>query len=269
MIEAISPADVVMSFTDFLVVVTHQILCFRSIYPATSFLLARKYNFAVHQNRHGKVRDFVNTGIQDMGKTLLEGKINLIALVIFDKAGLIWERFTFDVSMFSTSLNAWSATISAGSQLHERNEDILPVVDMEEQFRAALSVLSQHCLRLPEPPKGCLLTMAMELEQTTELRTAGPISYIQAPTVATVAAEAVQTHPKPLRAIKAGILEFQFSYEASEPRAEALDSSSSDDSETCFSQRRSEIAGERRNSLAISESTGSIADSGPSEWGEG
>ena len=48
-------AGLASTFVDFLNVAIHTILYERSIYPPESFLSARKYNYAVRQNRHPRV----------------------------------------------------------------------------------------------------------------------------------------------------------------------------------------------------------------------
>ena len=44
--------SVVSAYSDFLTVAIHTILYERNIYPQTSFIKARKYNYPVRQNRH-------------------------------------------------------------------------------------------------------------------------------------------------------------------------------------------------------------------------
>lgn len=46
---------VVTAYSDFLTVAIHTILYERNIYPQTSFIRARKYNYPVRQSRHPKV----------------------------------------------------------------------------------------------------------------------------------------------------------------------------------------------------------------------
>ena len=54
---------VVSAFCDFLTVAIHTILYERNIYPQTSFLKARKYNYPVRQNRHPKVCKWIQDAV--------------------------------------------------------------------------------------------------------------------------------------------------------------------------------------------------------------
>jgi mitotic spindle assembly checkpoint protein MAD2B len=54
---------VVSAFRDFLTVAIHTILYERDIYPRTSFLKARKYNYPVRQSRHPKVCKWIQDAV--------------------------------------------------------------------------------------------------------------------------------------------------------------------------------------------------------------
>ena len=54
---------VVTTFSEFLVVAIHTILYERNIYPRTSFLKARKYNYPVRQSRHPKVCKWIQDAV--------------------------------------------------------------------------------------------------------------------------------------------------------------------------------------------------------------
>lgn len=95
-------------------------------------ILARKYSIAVRQSRHPKVCDCIIQLVDAIKSVLLELKIQLIAVVIFDKDDVTKERFSFDVSELSAGLEAWSAALSFGSQLDDQRGILLQVVDMEE-----------------------------------------------------------------------------------------------------------------------------------------
>jgi mitotic spindle assembly checkpoint protein MAD2B len=53
----------VSAFRDFLTVAIHTILYERDIYPRTSFLKARKYNYPVRQSRHPKVCKWIQDAV--------------------------------------------------------------------------------------------------------------------------------------------------------------------------------------------------------------
>lgn len=71
--------SLVNSFTDFLTVATHTILYERGIYPRESFMSARKYNYAVKQNRHPAVCKFVDDAIAAVRTELLKVSCHLNA----------------------------------------------------------------------------------------------------------------------------------------------------------------------------------------------
>ena len=54
---------VVSAHSDFLTVAIHTILYERNIYPSTSFIKARKYNFPVRQNRHPRVCKWITDAV--------------------------------------------------------------------------------------------------------------------------------------------------------------------------------------------------------------
>ena len=68
---------VVSAFCDFLTVAIHTILYERNIYPQTSFLKARKYNYPVRQNRHPKVCKWIQDAVAAVeGEMLKVGALN-------------------------------------------------------------------------------------------------------------------------------------------------------------------------------------------------
>ena len=63
---------VVSAFCEFLTVAVHTILYERNIYPRTSFLNARKYNYPVCQNRHPKVCKWIQDAVAAVEVELLK-----------------------------------------------------------------------------------------------------------------------------------------------------------------------------------------------------
>jgi hypothetical protein len=63
---------VVSAFCEFLTVAVHTILYERDIYPRTSFLSARKYNYPVKQSRHPKVCQWIEDAIAAVEAELLK-----------------------------------------------------------------------------------------------------------------------------------------------------------------------------------------------------
>ena len=62
----------VLSFTEFFTVAIHTILYERNIYPRTSFLNARKYNYPVRQSRHPQVCKWIQDAIAAVQNEMLK-----------------------------------------------------------------------------------------------------------------------------------------------------------------------------------------------------
>ena len=165
----------VTSFTDFLTVAIHTILYERNIYPQISFLSARKYNFAVRQNRHPKVCEWINDAVTAVETELLKGTVERVAVVIYDTSNTPLERFMFDVSRFPTVPASDLDTPLERAEADGETTAVLPLVDMEEQFRATMDKLSNCGSVLKSLPKGCTFTVAIELKNEGE----APISHPQ------------------------------------------------------------------------------------------
>ena len=63
---------VVLAYSDFLTVAIHTILYERDIYPRTSFLKARKYNYPVRQSRHPKVCKWIQDAVAAVEAEMLK-----------------------------------------------------------------------------------------------------------------------------------------------------------------------------------------------------
>lgn len=154
----------ITSFTDFLTVAIHTILYERSIYPQTSFLSARKYNFPVRQSRHPKVCEWINDAIAAVETELLKGSAERVAVVIYGKDSKPSERFMFDVSRFPSVPASDLDTPLERMDANGEKVAILPIVDMEEQFRATMSKLTGCGSTLRTLSKGSTFTVAIELK---------------------------------------------------------------------------------------------------------
>ena len=153
------------AFTDFLTVAIHTILYERAIYPQTSFLSARKYNFAVRQSRHPKVCEWINDAVTAVETELLKGAVERVAIVIYMKDNKPTERFVFDVSRFPAVPATDLDTPLERSAANGEKVPILPTVDMQEQFRATMGKLATYGSNLRPLPEGCTFTVAIELKK--------------------------------------------------------------------------------------------------------
>lgn len=200
----------VTSFTDFLTVAIHTILYERSIYPPTSFLSARKYNFAVRQNRHPKVCEWINDAVTAVETELLKGRVARVAVVIYDKSNTPLERFMFDVSRFPVvPASEIDTPLEAADDEGERSS-VLPIVDMEEQFRATMSKLSGCGATLKALPERCTYTMAIELKDDAEPPMGHPQPWIPVqPNIQSEDRDLSKNSTMPVRAVAAGDMVFE------------------------------------------------------------
>jgi mitotic spindle assembly checkpoint protein MAD2B len=132
--------ELIQAFTNFLTVAIHTILYERGIYPQSSFLSARKYEFAVRQNRHPKVCEWINDAVDAAEAELLKCTVDRLAVVIHEKQNTPLERFVFDVSRFpivpASEINGGSRR--AAESYHE------PPVELWLDARTASNRLRFH-----------------------------------------------------------------------------------------------------------------------------
>jgi mitotic spindle assembly checkpoint protein MAD2B len=198
----------VQAFTEFLTVAIHTILYERDIYPQTSFVSARKYNFAVRQNRHPKVCEWINDAVTSVETELLKGGVDRVAVVIYTKDLKPRERFMFDVSRFPA---VPAAEIDTPLGRSGDDSPVLPTVDMEEQFRATMSRLANCSSSLKELPPACSFTVAIELKDEGKAPISHPQPWIpvQRQTAQDGEDSANQKTAVPLCAVAAGDMMFE------------------------------------------------------------
>lgn len=208
--EAPTFRSFVTAFTDFLTVAVHTILYERAIYPQPSFLSARKYNFAVRQNRHPKVCEWINDAVAAVEAELLKGSVERVAVVMYSKQNKPLERFVFDLGRFpvvpTPELDVPMERLdSDGTKL-----PILPSVDLEEQFRATMSRLTNCSASLQSLPQGCTFTVAIELRRTGEAPLGHPQPWVPAQHGgAKDPAQKAQKRTTVIRSVTAGEMEFE------------------------------------------------------------
>ncbi|KAI0396709.1 DNA-binding protein [Xylariaceae sp. FL0594] len=88
------------TFAQFLTICIHNILFYRGLYPATTFLTSRAYNLPVHQSRHPSVCGWIQDAVDAARVQIAQGSVERLALVIYDAAGCVMERWMFDLSLF-------------------------------------------------------------------------------------------------------------------------------------------------------------------------
>jgi mitotic spindle assembly checkpoint protein MAD2B len=204
--------ELIQAFTNFLTVAIHTILYERGIYPQSSFLSARKYEFAVRQNRHPKVCEWINDAVDAAEAELLKCTVDRLAVVIHEKQNTPLERFVFDVSRFpivpASEIDVTMQRMTADST----KLPILPMVDLEEQLRATMSRLS-NCGSMLEPlPTGCAFTLAIELRDEASRPIGHPQPWIPAqpdPDQDITRNDQAQHTTTPIRSVRAGEMVFE------------------------------------------------------------
>ena len=73
---------VVSAYSDFLTVAIHTILYERNIYPQTSFIKARKFNYPVRQSRHPKLCKWIMDAVASVEAEMLKVKKPLLCVVV-------------------------------------------------------------------------------------------------------------------------------------------------------------------------------------------
>ncbi|KAI9801814.1 MAG: hypothetical protein M1825_003187 [Sarcosagium campestre] len=175
--------SLVSTFTSFLTVAVHTILYERGIYPAETFLSARKYNFPVRQNRHPKLCQWINDAVAAVEAEMIKSTVARVAVVIYSPLSQPLERFMFDVSEFPsvplgealTPFESEDGVLldpvgdrgggGGGGRQHQPDTN---VYDIEEQFRAALQKLVTRSASLSPLPDDCSFTICIELKDESQ-----------------------------------------------------------------------------------------------------
>lgn len=196
-------------FTDFLTTAIHTILYERTIYPQTSFLSARKYNLPVRQNRHPRVCEWINDAVAAVESELLKCTVDMVAVMIYDKKNQPKERYVFDVSRFPVISSADLDIPMVRGSLNDQDNGALPVIDMEEHFRAALTRLASCSSMLGSLPQGCTFTVAIELRRDGLAPVTHPQPWIPAQPPTAEQSSNVVVSAKPVRTVAAGEMIFE------------------------------------------------------------
>ncbi|PQE03688.1 hypothetical protein CJF30_00006370 [Rutstroemia sp. NJR-2017a BBW] len=142
---------------NFLTLSIHTILHSRSLYPRSTFLLTRAYNFPIPQSRHPSVCAYISSCINAITPYLQKGSISDISLVVFSPSNECLERYVFDVSRFPVVPKEELFTEFEGASGELRT------VDVEEELRAV------------ELPEECTWSVVMEMKEDAD----APIGHPQ------------------------------------------------------------------------------------------
>ena len=173
--ESVTFSTIVTAFTDFLTVAIHTILYERKIYPQSSFLTARKYNYSVRQNRHPKVCQWIQDAVTAVESELLRSSVDRIALVILSPLQMPLERFVFEVSRFPmVKMEETSIPLERAEETSHQSS----IINLQEQFRGAMSKLAISGGLLKPLPDSCSFTIAIETKQSQDPPIGHPQSFI-------------------------------------------------------------------------------------------
>ena len=166
-------------FSTFLVPAIHTILCLRQVYPRSTFLTARAYDFPVHQSRHPGVCSWIDDSVHAISTELVRGSVQRVALVIVNpETHIPLERFVWDVGRWPSVPEPERDTLIIREVNISHEEDALRDEDLEEQFRAVLARVAACESRLKAIPPGCTFTLAIELKDEIQPRLAESQAWI-------------------------------------------------------------------------------------------
>ncbi|KAH8593525.1 DNA-binding protein, partial [Bisporella sp. PMI_857] len=209
------------TFTDFLLVAFHTILYERKLYPQTTFLLTRAYNFPVRQNRHPLVCKWILDAVTAIQTQLLKGVVKRVIFVIYSQQNEVLERFLFDTSGFPMVPEKERFTEFASVETDAEeigNELQISKIDIEEQLRATIRKLAYCGSKLGDLPDGCTYTVAVELKDEAEPPIGDPQPWIPSqPSLQTgekgksetVGKDLRGTKTVPVRAVESGEFVFE------------------------------------------------------------
>ncbi|KAI1209827.1 DNA-binding protein [Annulohypoxylon truncatum] len=240
-------SQLLTSFTQFLTICIHNILYYRSIYPAETFLTSRAYNLPVHQSRHPKVCSWIRDAVDAVKAQLVLGVVERIAVVIYDGQARVMERWMFDVAHFP----AWKGFKDVRSvrtdEEDELDEEIIGNIetnmegkvnwtDVDEQLRATIRKLAYAAEKLKSLPNSCTFTIAVELRDEGEAPIGHPQPWI--PTQSNLQTKSKDREKAgqdvggakttPLRAVEAGPLFFECWVEEGDAKEQRSSNTSSE-----------------------------------------
>ncbi|KFY86032.1 hypothetical protein V500_07922 [Pseudogymnoascus sp. VKM F-4518 (FW-2643)] len=192
------------TLSSFLIVAIHTLLYERALYPATSFISARAYNYPVRQSRHPKVCEWVSDAVAAVEKEMAEGRVDKISFVVYDVAdrqqAVVQERWVFDVGAWPVVARTdrfvefeeplvgkgkgveQPVTEEEGEKEKTAGEEVkIHIVDIEEQLRATIRRLAYTAEKMPQLPEGCTYTIIVELRDDATPPIGHPQPWVPSP----------------------------------------------------------------------------------------
>ncbi|KFY35657.1 hypothetical protein V494_05716 [Pseudogymnoascus sp. VKM F-4513 (FW-928)] len=199
-------ASLLRTLSSFLTVAIHTLLYERALYPATSFISARAYNYPVRQSRHPKVCEWVTDAVAAVEKEMAEGRVDKISFVVYDvadkKQAVVQERWVFDVGAWPVVARTdrfvefedqvegkgkgkdveQPAREEEGEGENTAGEEVkIHIVDIEEQLRATIRRLAYTAEKMPPLPEGCTYTVIVELRDDATPPIGHPQPWVPSP----------------------------------------------------------------------------------------
>ncbi|KAI2467168.1 DNA-binding protein [Annulohypoxylon bovei var. microspora] len=243
-------SQLLTSFTQFLTICIHNILYYRSIYPAETFLTSRAYNLPVHQSRHPKVCSWIRDAVDAVKGQLILGVVERVAVVIYDEKARVMERWMFDVANFPVWKGFKETSGMRMDEDEDEEEELAEAVgnvesstegkvnwaDVDEQLRATVRKLAYAGEKLAKPPNGCTFTIAVELRDEGEAPIGHPQPWIPTESNLQTKSKDRQTPGQdvggakttPLRSVEAGPLFFECWVEEGNAKEQPLSNTSSE-----------------------------------------
>jgi mitotic spindle assembly checkpoint protein MAD2B len=197
------------TFIEFLIVAIHQILYERSIYLPRTFTAAKIYRLPVQQSRHPGLCAYINHAATAIRDAILSGMIKRISVVIFVQ-DLPREQSVFDISRLSQK-----RLDTAGKQIESK--ETFPLVDAEEQLRAVLSKLKDHCVSLEALEEQRTFNTVIETDDASALDPDVRRQWDDVPNIHTEddlqSGEQISNDVK-IWSVKAGVLAFEVWYKS-------------------------------------------------------
>ncbi|KAI0442566.1 HORMA domain-containing protein [Xylaria telfairii] len=250
------------TFTHFLTVCIHNILYYRGLYPATTFLTSRAYNLPVHQSRHPTVCSWIRDAVDASRAQIAQGAVERLAVVIYNGKSAVMERWMFDVARFpvwkgvprdgkgmekewaredddgddaSGDTAAAAAVVGDGIPGDDQQSKV-NWANIDEQLRAAVRRLAYVSEKMTPLPEGCTFTIAVELRDEAEAPIGHPQPWVPTqPSLQTASTDQQKpgedvggARTTPLRAVEAGPLFFECWVEEGKAKSEQLPTMSSE-----------------------------------------
>ncbi|ANB14844.1 Rev7p [Sugiyamaella lignohabitans] len=150
-------SELLGTFHEFLVVLVHNVLYLRGVYPPETFRAVRKYGIALHQCRHPGVNQWIEDMAVACMSRIKEGGVGRLSIVILrEKTNTPLERFVVDISDFPE--------VPESVQTVSIDNIAVTWTSLLEEYRACLATLAGMSQSFGKLPADITFTLIMELK---------------------------------------------------------------------------------------------------------